>query len=66
MCNNNNNNNNNDNDNDDDDDNDNEEDDTADGTMKPDITHRIYHIKFARTFTQMYSRTVARTILNAR
>ena len=57
MCNNNNNNNNNNNI---------EEDDTADGTMKPDITHRIYRIKFARTSTQMYSCSVACTILNAR
>ena len=43
-----------------------EEDDTADGTMKTDITHRIYRIKFARTSTQMYSCSVACTILNAR
>ena len=45
--------------------NNNQEDDTADGTMKPDITHRIYRIKLARTSTQMYSCSVACTILNA-
>ena len=60
------NNNNNNDDDDDDDDDDDENDDTADGIMRPDISHQIYRIKLAWTFVQTNARTVVRTILNAR